>query len=150
LQYLGRCLMKFKKTFLVLLILFALGIGVFAQQLIDVLNRKPYSSTSPSGRYLLQHVRAGNLFIPFRHLGYLQVVDLQNPQRVYRSPLIYDDSLDMRMSESARELSIFGMQFNTATKTYFIQWRDWEPHWLNWFISNTPYGVCSDAEGTCF
>ncbi|MBK5539271.1 hypothetical protein JFV28_11040 [Pseudomonas sp. TH05] len=142
--------MKLRKTVFGLLILLACGAGVFIQQLSEVLNREPYTSRGSSGRYLLQHVHAGNLFIPFRHLGYLQVVDLQNPQRVYRSPLIYDDSLDMRMSESARELSIFGVTFNTETKTYFIQWRDWEPHWLNWFISNTPYGVCSDAEGTCF
>ncbi|EPL05208.1 hypothetical protein [Pseudomonas sp. CF161] len=142
--------MKLRKTVVGLLILLACGAGVFIQQLSEVLNREPYTSSRPSGRYVLQLVQAGNLFIPFRHLGYLQVVDLQNPQRVYRSPLIYSDSLDMRVWESARELSIFGVIFNTETKTYFIQWRDWEPHWLNWFISNTPYGVCSDAEGTCF
>lgn len=142
--------MKYKKTFWTLVLLLVGGIGLFTQQLNEVLHRASYSTTSPSGRYLLQHVSAGSLLVPFDPLGYLQVTDLKDPQRVYRTPLIQDWSLDLRMWEHGDTLSIFGLEFNTATKTYLIQWDDWRPHWLNGFISNTPYRLCTVAERNCY
>lgn len=149
-QFFGGRAMKYRKTLTVLvLLLFACAL-VFVCALNTVLERKPYSSTSPSGRYLLQHASAGGLLVPFGGQGYLQIIDLKEPQRVYRTPLIKDWSLDLRMFEDDNSISIFGLEFIKATKTYIIQWPDWKHHWLDKFISNTPYEFCAETDGNCY
>lgn len=149
-QFFGGRTMKYRKTLTVLvLLLFACAL-VFVCALNTVLEREPYSSTSPSGRYLLQHASAGGLLVPFGGLGYLQIIDLKEPQRVYRTPLIEDWSLDLRMYEDDNSIRIFGLEFIKASKTYIIQWPDWEHHWLDGFISNTPYEFCAETDGNCY
>ncbi|MGE7958769.1 hypothetical protein ACQKQA_19655 [Pseudomonas sp. NPDC089530] len=142
--------MKYRKPLAVVILLLAVCALVFTRELDKMLEREPYSTTSPSGRYLLQHVSAGGLLVPFGGLGYLQVIDLKDPQRVYRTPLVEDWSLDLRMFEDDDSLRIFGLEFSKATKTYLIQWPDWEHHWLDGFISNTPYEFCRETDGNCY
>lgn len=88
--------------------------------------------------------------MPFGGKGYLQIIDLEDPDRVYRTPLIRDWTLDLRMYEDDNSISIFGLEFIKATKTYIIQWPDWQHHWLDGFISNTPYEFCQETDGNCF
>jgi hypothetical protein len=150
LRFFGVRAMKYKKTLAVVGGLLGACVLVFASALYTVLEREPYSTTSPSGRYLLQHASAGGLLVPFGGKGYLQIIDLEDPDRVYRTPLIRDWTLDLRMYEDDNSISIFGLEFIKATKTYIIQWPDWQHHWLDWFISNTPYEFCQETDGNCF
>ncbi|MGE8101965.1 hypothetical protein [Pseudomonas fluorescens] len=100
----------------------------------------PASSTvvSPSGRYVLENVRVGKIFT-LGGMAYLRVIDRQNPQEVYRTPLYDTQLLDMRVTEDDSTVGIAWIYFNRDKKTFDIAMPRWESHWLNMFISNTPY-----------
>jgi hypothetical protein len=100
----------------------------------------PASSTviSPSGRYVMENVRVGKI-LTLGGLAYLRIIDRQNPQEVYRTPLYDTQSLDMRASENESTVGIAWIYFDKDKKAFEIALPQWESHWLNLFISNTPY-----------
>lgn len=107
---------------------------------VSAMRNYPASSTviSPSGRYVMENVRVGKI-LTLGGMAYLRVIDRQNPQEVYRTPLYDTQSLDMRASENASTVGIVWIYFNKDKKTFEIALPQWETHWLNIFISNTPY-----------
>ncbi|MBB3241129.1 hypothetical protein FHW68_002649 [Pseudomonas sp. Tn43] len=107
---------------------------------VTTMRNYPASSTvvSPSGRYILENVRVGKIFT-LGGMAYLRVIDRQHPQEVYRTPLYDTQSLDMRVTEDDSTVGIAWIYFNRAQKTFDIAMPQWESHWLNMFISNTPY-----------
>lgn len=100
----------------------------------------PASTTkvSPSGRYIMENVRVGRIFM-LGGMAYLRVVDTQEPEKVYRTPLYDTQSLDMRAFEDEDEVGITWIDFDRKNKTFTISMPQWEESWLNVFISNTPY-----------
>ncbi|RMO18247.1 hypothetical protein ALQ47_00016 [Pseudomonas cichorii] len=100
----------------------------------------PASSTqvSPSGRYVMENVRVGRIFM-LGGMGYLRVIDTQEPGKVYRTPLYDTQSLDMRAFENEKEVGVSWIDFDRQEKTFTISMSQWEESWLNIFISNTPY-----------
>lgn len=107
---------------------------------VSAMRNYPASSTviSPSGRYVMENVRVGKI-LTLGGMAYLRIIDRQNPQEVYRTPLYDTQSLDMRASENASTVGIVWIYFNKDKKTFEIALPQWETHWLNIFISNTPY-----------
>ncbi|MHC8329762.1 hypothetical protein [Pseudomonas sp. LB1P83] len=119
-------------------LLVALSVLLFS--VVNTMKNYPASSTvvSPSGRYILENVRVGRI-LTLGGMAYLRVIDRQNPQEVYRTPLYDTQSLDMRVTEDDETVGIAWIYFNRDNKTFDIAMPQWESHWLNMFISNTPY-----------
>ncbi|KAB0512667.1 hypothetical protein [Pseudomonas koreensis] len=102
----------------------------------------PASTTtaSPSGRYTIENVRVGRIFM-LGGMAYLRVVDSKDPGKVYRTPLYDTQSLDMRTFEDDAEVGITWIAFEKKDKVFIISMPQWEENWLNIFISNTPYEI---------
>ncbi|WP_206360452.1 hypothetical protein, partial [Pseudomonas viridiflava] len=115
-------------------------LSVLLFSVVTTMKNHPASSTvvSPSGRYILENVRVGRI-LTLGGMAYLRVIDRQNPQEVYRTPLYDTQSLDMRVTEDNETVGIAWIYFNRDKKTFDIAMPQWESHWLNMFISNTPY-----------
>ncbi|MBJ7371095.1 MAG: hypothetical protein JHD19_06545 [Pseudomonas sp.] len=130
---------KYRKAAFWVAVLFVLfSVSLFF--VVSAMRNYPASSTviSPSGRYVMENVRVGKI-LTLGGMAYLRVIDRQNPQEVYRTPLYDTQSLDMRASENASTVGIVWIYFNKDKKTFEIALPQWETHWLNIFISNTPY-----------
>ena len=93
---------------------------------------------SPSGRYIIENVRVGRI-VTLGGMAYLRVTDREHPQKVYRTPLYSTQSLDMRPVENDKMVGISWIYFNKNEQTFDMAMPQWEWHWLNLFISNTPY-----------
>ncbi|WP_192562870.1 hypothetical protein [Pseudomonas gozinkensis] len=91
-----------------------------------------------SGRYILQNVPVGGI-LGLGGMAYLRVVDKEHPEKAYRTPLYSTQSLDMRLFEDDKSVGVYWLYFNKKEKTFDIAMPQWEWHWLNLFISNTPY-----------
>ncbi|VXD04203.1 conserved hypothetical protein [Pseudomonas sp. 8Z] len=63
------------------------------------------------------------------------------PGVVFRSPLYSLQSLDMRSHEDDMVVGIVWIDFFKHSRTFSIGAPEWNEHWLNVFISNTPYEV---------
>lgn len=98
------------------------------------------TTASPSGRYTIENVRVGRIFM-LGGMAYLRVVDSKNPGKVYRTPLYDTQSLDMRTFEDDAEVGITWIAFEKKDKAFIISMPQWEENWLNIFISNTPYEI---------
>ncbi|RMQ42165.1 hypothetical protein ALQ04_00996 [Pseudomonas cichorii] len=72
-------------------------------------------------------------------MGYLRVIDTQEPAKVYRTPLYDTQSMDLRAFENEKEVGVSWVDFDRQEKTFTISVPQWEESWLNIFISNTPY-----------
>lgn len=107
---------------------------------VSAMRNYPASSTviSPSGRYVMENVRVGKI-LTLGGMAYLRVIDRQNPQEVYRTPLYDTQSLDMRATENESTVGIAWIYFDKDKKAFEIALPQWQSHWLNLFISNTPY-----------
>lgn len=121
-----------------IILLVVLSVLLFS--VVNTMKNYPASSTvvSPSGRYILENVRVGRI-LTLGGMAYLRVIDRQNPQEIYRTPLYDTQSLDMRVTEDDETVGIAWIYFNRDKKTFDIAMPQWESHWLNMFISNTPY-----------
>ncbi|WP_143520479.1 hypothetical protein [Pseudomonas syringae] len=96
------------------------------------------SILSPLGRYEIQNVPVGKVLM-FGGMAYLKVIDKQNPEAVYRSPLYEVQSLDMRAFESEDKVGIYWVSFDREKKAFTVSMPEWKESLFNVFISNTPY-----------
>ncbi|EJM68148.1 hypothetical protein PMI30_01594 [Pseudomonas sp. GM50] len=119
-------------TLFCFLVLFAL----FIRNLIN--NQAYLIQISPSGRYIMENVGVGRWWY-WNDMAYLRVIDRQHPEKVYRTPLYEMDSFDMRAFEDEKEVGIVWIYFDLVNKAFTVHMPQWKPHWLNYFISNTPY-----------
>ncbi len=88
----------------------------------------------------MENVRVGKIFM-LGGMAYLRVIDTQEPEKTYRTPLYDTQSLDMRAFEDEAEVGITWIYFDRKNKTFTISMPQWEESWLNIFISNTQYNV---------
>ncbi|MBP5119457.1 hypothetical protein [Pseudomonas protegens] len=121
-------------------ILAAVVLGVALAYSVSVVLGYPASTTqiSPSGRFVMENVRVDGVFF-LGGMAYLRVVDMQAPETVYRTPLYDTQSLDMRAFENDHEVGIYWIKFDWQKKLFVISMPDWEEHWMNIFVNNTPY-----------
>jgi hypothetical protein len=96
---------------------------------------------SPSGRFLIENVPVNGVLMPWGGMSYLRITDIEQPMNSYRTPLYETQHLDMRANESSNTVGIYWIDFSKPEKTFEIGIPSWENHWLNIFISNTPYTV---------
>ncbi|MCG3663178.1 hypothetical protein L5F37_07190 [Aliarcobacter butzleri] len=115
---------------------------LLALQIHTFLNRPANSSTtSKSGRYLMENVHVNGILVGFEKLGYLRITDKEIPEAVFRSPLYDLQSLDMQSYEDNLTVGIVWVDFLKIEQSFIIASPNWSEHWLNIFISNTPYEV---------
>lgn len=110
---------------------------------IDTLINRPASSavTSESSRYLIESVPVGGVLVAFEDFSYLRITDKYTPGVVFRSPLYSRQYLDMRAYEDSLTVGVVWVDFFKAANRFVIRVPEWKEHWLNIFISNTPYEV---------
>jgi hypothetical protein len=136
--------MKVKKTvfFAGLLVL---AITFFGVALNDLLKRPASSSVvSESGNYLIENVPVGGWLVPFDDLAYLRITDKQDSNAVFRSPLYPRSAVDMGTHEDDVIVGIVWIDFYKRDQHFGMRVPEWKPHWLNSFISNTPYDIVGD------
>ena len=134
-------MMSIKNCFrlLVCLIIFAL---CFANLIQDIQSHHADTIViSPSGRFLIESVPVNGVIMPWGGMSYLRITDIENPISSYRTPLYETQHLDMRAHEDANTVGIYWIDFSKSENTFEISIPSWENHWLNTFVSNTPYTV---------
>lgn len=118
------------------------AISVFIISLKSMLEREASSSVlSESGNYLIENVSVRGPLVPFDDLAYLRITDKRDSSAVFRSPLYDRSSVDMRSHEDAGVVGIVWIDFYKRDQHFGIRMPEWKTHWLNRFISNTPYEV---------
>ncbi|MBK5302637.1 MULTISPECIES: hypothetical protein [Gammaproteobacteria] len=118
------------------------AISVFSVSLNSVLERKASSFVvSESGSYLIENVPVRGLLVPFDDLAYLRITDKRDSNTVFRSPLYSRSTVDMSSHEDDVIVGIVWIDFYKRDQHFGIRVPDWKTHWLNSFISNTPYEI---------
>ncbi|MFJ4493764.1 hypothetical protein [Pseudomonas atacamensis] len=132
---------SWRKFFLSLAALLVSFLIVVAFILNGVLSRAPdVSKKSPYGHYLIESVPASSLLTP-RDSVYLRFTDLNDLGHVYRTPLFSDVSLDMTADESDDAVGVVFIMLDKKSKEFTLALSNPRKHWLDLFISNTPYEV---------
>lgn len=94
---------------------------------------------SPSGQFLIENIPVNGVLMPWGGMSYLRITNIENPANSYRTPLYETQYLDMRAHENVNTVGIYWIDFSTSEKTFEISIPSWKDHWLNIFVSNTPY-----------
>ncbi|WP_277759872.1 hypothetical protein [Pseudomonas sp. A34-9] len=117
-------------------------IAVFAVSVNSIINRQASSSVmSESGNYLIENVSVRGLLVPFDDLAYLRITDKRDSNAVFRSPLYSRSTVDMTSHEDDVVVGIVWIDFYKRDQHFGIRVPEWKNHWLNSFISNTPYEI---------
>ena len=133
--------MSSKKIALSLCFLVA-AISIFSVSLNSMLERKASSSVvSESSNYLIENVPVRGFLVPFDDLAYLRITDKRDSNTVFRSPLYSRSTVDMSSHEDDVIVGIVWIDFYKRDQHFGIRVPDWKTHWLNSFISNTPYEI---------
>lgn len=129
---------KFFLSLAALLVSFLIAVAFIVN---GVLSRAPdVSKKSPYGHYLIESVPASSLLTP-RDSVYLRFTDLNELGHVYRTPLFSDVSLDMTADESDDAVGVVFIRLDKKSKVFTLALSNPRKHWLDLFISNTPYEV---------
>ncbi|WP_235810104.1 hypothetical protein [Pseudomonas syringae group genomosp. 3] len=140
----GEKIMVSKKIKILLTLLIAV-IGVFAGSISNLKHHQASSFVvSETGEYLIENVSARGLLAPFENLSYLRITDKRDSNTVFRSPLYPSSSLDMSSHEDEVIVGIVWLDFYKRDQHFVLRFPEWETHWLNFFISNTPYEVIGE------
>lgn len=116
--------------------------GCFAWAVQAALNApSDVSFSSPSGQYVIESVPLSGLLSPSGGMAYLRIINKEHPGRPYRTPLYSIQSLDMRSFENTDTVGVRWVLLDKREPRYRISIPQWRPHWLDQFISNTPYEV---------
>lgn len=122
-------------TFSILAVIFFWNIGIAIRAPADV------SMSSELGRYTIENVPLKGLLSMPGGMAYLRIVDHQQNNNTFRTPLYSTQSLDMRDFEDSKSVGIYWIIFYKDKESFSIGMPQWRPHWLNRFISNTPYEI---------
>lgn len=95
---------------------------------------------SATRQYVLERVPLR--LIPFdNNLAFLRVTDLNEPRKIYRSPLFEIKEIDMGQAFGSRRIGTPVLEFSVEKKVFIIHSTYWGEHWLNRFVANAPYSV---------
>lgn len=130
------------KKITLLLCFLVIAISVFFVSVNRLLERDASSFVvTESGNYLVENVPVRGLLVPFDDLAYLRITDIRNSNTVFRSPLYSRNTVDMTSHEDDVIVGIVWIDFYKLDQHFGIRVPGWETHWLNSFISNTPYEI---------
>lgn len=137
--------MRKKKLF------FSLAIVVLlcsiALEIYRVLNHESrLSFVSPSGLYREELVVVKTFISPFKGVSYMRFFEVKHPDSVYRTPVLDLMNLDMKDYEDDKEVGVFFLSFLKEKKVFEISLPNWCSHWMNVFVSNTPYTVYGNGD----
>jgi hypothetical protein len=140
--------MRFKLLFLTLCA-FLLSAGLAFYVFVDGLSqRRPdVIELSATRQYILERVPL-RVFFFGEDLAYLRVTDQDEPKIIYRSPLSPIGQLDMNLVAGPGKIGVSTVDFNTDKKYFVFHVKQWKEHWLNRFVSNTPYSVEPPVESS--
>lgn len=126
---------------LVLGLLASTSVAVSAWSIIHRAGTAPVVTIS--GRYKIESVSAAGIFTLFEK-GYVRLTDLAHPERVYRSPVVFDGSIDFsHLDETDDGLIFVGPFFFDTRKQRFLTDDPAAARrvWMSYFISNVPCDV---------
>lgn len=128
------------KKYVMSMVALVVGVVFFIAFVVNgVLTRAPdVSKLSPSGRYFIESIPASSLLSP-RDAVYLRFTDRDHPDQTYRTLMFSELSLDMRAREDEKTVGVVFIDLDKASKKFTLWLSSPEEHWLNIFISNTPY-----------
>ncbi|KAA0979112.1 hypothetical protein [Pseudomonas sp. ANT_J28] len=134
--------MKIANKYFMCAVALVVGLVVAIAVIVNgILTRAPdVSKQSPSGQYLIESVPASSLLTP-RDSVYLRFTDRDHPDQTYRTPLFSELSLDMRADEDAKTVGIIFIELDKESKKITLGLSNPRRHWLDFFISNTPYEI---------
>jgi len=95
-------------------------------------------------RQLSDRKRTSQGLVPFDDLAYLRITDKRDSNAVFRSPLYPRNAVDMITDETDVIVGIVWIDFYKRDQHFGIRVPEWKQHWLNSFISNTPYDIVGD------
>lgn len=97
---------------------------------------------SPSGKYKIESVSAAGIFTLFEK-GYVRLTETAHPGRIYRSPIVFDGSIDFsHLNESDEGYIFVGPFFFDTRKKRFVTDDDGVHHgWMSFLVSNVPCEV---------
>lgn len=125
--------------------LLVVAIGLSGVSVNNLLKRPASSSVvSESGNYLIENVPVRGWLVPFDDLAYLRITDKRDSNAVFRSPLYPRNAVDMITDETDVIVGIVWIDFYKRDQHFGIRVPEWKQHWLNSFISNTPYDIVGD------
>lgn len=122
-------------TLSILAVIFCWNIWIAIRAPADI------SKSSESGRYTIENVPLKGLLSMPRGMAHLRIIDRKNNNKIFRTPLYSTQSLDMRDFEDSKTVGIYWIIFYKENEYFSIGMPQWRSHWLNWFISNTPYEI---------
>lgn len=115
---------------------------LFSASLSGIFKSKASSFVmSESGHYLIENVPVRGVLVAFDDLAYLRITDKRDSNSVFRSPLYSRSAVDMSSHEDDVVVGIVWIDFYKRYQHFGIRLPDWKEHWLNSFISNTPYEI---------
>ncbi|MGK5026323.1 hypothetical protein [Janthinobacterium sp. RB2R34] len=126
---------------LVLGLLAGASVAVSAWSIIHRAGTAPVLTAS--GRYKIEAVSAAGIFTLFEK-GYVRITDLAQPQRVYRSPVVFDGSIDFSHLDETQDGLIFvgPFFFDTRKQRFFTDNQAAARGvWMSYFVSNVPCDV---------
>ncbi|WP_192562871.1 hypothetical protein [Pseudomonas gozinkensis] len=95
---------------------------------------------SATRQYVLERVPL-RLFPFDDNLAFLRVTDLNEPRKIYRSPLFEIKEIDMGQAFGSRRIGTPFLEFSVEKKIFIIHSVYRGEHWLNRFVANAPYSV---------
>lgn len=96
--------------------------------------------------YMMSSGQVRDALVPFDDLTYLRITDNKDSNTVFRSPLYARSTVDMSVHEDDVIVGIVWIDFYKRDQHFGIRVPDWKTHWLNRFISNTPYEMLGVIE----
>lgn len=128
----------------------ALGLLLGASVAVSAWNIIHRAGTAPvvsaSGKYKIESVSAAGIFTLFEK-GYVRLTDIAHPGQVYRSPIVFDGSIDFsHLDETDDGLIFMGpFFFDTRKKRFVTDDPAVKQVWMSFFTSNVPCELWSQA-----
>ncbi|RON03971.1 hypothetical protein [Pseudomonas brassicacearum] len=126
---------------------FLLSAGVAPYIFVDGLSQRSPDvvKISATRQYVVERVPL-RLFPFDENLAFLRVTDLNEPRKIYRSPLFEIEEADMRKTFDSGRIGTSFLEFSIERKSFIFHSEYLRDYWLNRFVANAPYSVESIVE----
>lgn len=138
--------MRLKLTGLAFFV-FALSAVIAPYLFVDGLSQRSPDAIelNATRQYVLERVPL-RLFTLDDDLAFLRVTDLNEPRKIYRSPLFPIEAFDMKQAFDFGRLGTAFLEFDSENKSFVFHSEHPGEHWLNRFVANVPYSVQPTSE----
>ncbi|MCF5167024.1 hypothetical protein GIW45_23885 [Pseudomonas congelans] len=127
---------------------FLFSVGVSFYTFVDGLSQRSPDEIhlSVTRQYILEKVYL-RLFFVDCDLAFVRVTDLNEPRKIYRSPLFFGGEFDVKELFISGRLGTSFLEFSAEKKSFIFHSKQLRDSWLNRFVANTPYSVESTVRG---